>query len=225
MRTLYSDLIKRGYLEVNPFAGFTAKKVGEKGRRAFLLGEARAVALAVATRRRLLFYALVLEYACYLRPAEMRRLRFEDFDLTNYTVHVPASKEKTWRAKTCLIPEHYRYLFDEPFWSAYPLRHFIFGKGFAPHASKQCGERTMNAIHREILKDLHLSGELSDLTGLSWYSWKDTGITDALYEIDPSTVQDQAGHADIAITMIYKAKGRGPKGMAKFKGSLGNEKH
>ncbi len=64
----------------------------------------------------------------------------------------------------------------------------------------------MEKKHRDILRKLKENGSLNDITGLQWYSWKDTGITDALDDIPLLAVQDQAGHSTPEMTLLYRHK-------------------
>jgi len=58
--------------------------------------------------------------------------------------------------------------------------------------------------HARILQRLHDSGALpGDISGLTWYSWKDTGISLHAAKTSPLATRDQAGHVDFAITDVY----------------------
>jgi len=63
-------------------------------------------------------------------------------------------------------------------------------------------------------------GELKNIAGLTWYSWKDTGITDALEDLPLMAVRDQAGHSDAKMTLKYYHKARVNKGMQRLKNRL-----
>ncbi|MCB9302579.1 MAG: site-specific integrase [Lewinellaceae bacterium] len=220
MGTVFRELVQRGYVDANPFEGISKRKQEAKRRRPFTEEEGRVVAAAIRREYPVLFYGMLLQYACFVRPSEMRGLRFRDVDPAEGVVVVSAEIEKTWREKVCTIPDAFLHYFREPFWSQYPGHYFIFGEGLRPHPSKPCGASTMNSKQHRILAQLKKSGALGDITGLSWYSWKDTGITQALYEVDPSSVQDQANHADISMTMRYKKKRARNEGMRRFKNRL-----
>jgi len=46
-------------------------------------------------------------------------------------------------------------------------------------------------------------GQLKDITGLHWYSWKDTGISLHTRNTSPVATKDQAGHTDLSTTSLY----------------------
>jgi len=43
----------------------------------------------------------------------------------------------------------------------------------------------------------------NDIEGLTWYSWKDTGISMHARKTGPMATKDQAGHRNLAMTSIY----------------------
>lgn len=195
----------RGYREKhsNIFADAKRKKPGKKLRRNFTEEEAKVVFGSMRYKYPLLFQALILEYACFIRPAELRRLKFSDINLEKGIVHVKSHQAKTHKDKFPVIPDSFRDFIDDEFFNKYPKNWFIFGKGFAPHESKSCGRNTMNAKHNRLLRALQEEGRLSDITGLTWYSWKDTGITDGMDFVHPTAIQQQADHSDLTQTMKY----------------------
>src|SRR5690606_11672075 len=77
-KIIFRTLQERGFIHDVPFQDFKYQPVGAKKRRNFTDQEARVVVQAIADRNRLLFYALVLQYACLIRPEEIRRLKFEN---------------------------------------------------------------------------------------------------------------------------------------------------
>ncbi|MEZ5038673.1 MAG: site-specific integrase [Saprospiraceae bacterium] len=219
-KMVFKVLVTRGYLEQNPFDGFHSLPKLKKQRRNFSDKEASIVAAEIAECDRLLFYGLLLQYTCFVRPSELRRLKFKDIDTVKGLVFVAEEHEKTRREKTCTIPNDFLLFFREPFWEKYPRHWFLFGEGWAPNEKRQCGEREMNRRHRLVLKNLLKQKKLDDITGLSWYSWKDTGITDAIYELHPSAVQDQANHADIQMTLRYRHRRPVNEPMRSFKNKI-----
>lgn len=58
--------------------------------------------------------------------------------------------------------------------------------------------------HAKVLARLKAEGRLTgDLTGLTWYSWKDTGISLHAHNTSPLATRDQAGHTSITMTEVY----------------------
>lgn len=220
LRTLCNKLVDRGYLQENPFSAQKMIKAQKKNRRNFTPDEARAVAQHIQREKPLLFLALLLEYACFLRPNEIRSLRFENINLATGIVHLHAAQAKDGEDRYTTIPSAFLPAFSPAFFGQYPGHWYIFGKGFAPHDSKRCGKSTMHHLHESYLKALKKMGTLQNIQGLTWYSWKDTGITDALNDLPLLAVKDQAGHSDPKMTMKYRHPEKVNPHMKKFQNRL-----
>lgn len=70
-------------------------------------------------------------------------------------------------------------------------------------ATKPASKSVAYRRHQKILKELKASGVLSNIEGLTWYSWKDTGITEHARKTSPLATRDQAGHEDFDMTLTY----------------------
>lgn len=220
LRTIINKLIHRGYLQENPFSNLPLLRPMKKQRRVFTHFEARAVAKYIQATDRLLFYALLLEYTGYIRPAELRRLKFENIDLKAGIIRLGDTQTKDKEERFVTIPSDFLQHFDVQFFAAYPAKWFVFGQNMAPHPDKPCGISTMYNKHLRALKELQRRGELADITGLTWYSWKDTGITDALEDLPILAVKDQAGHSDVKMTLRYRQAEKVNRSMKGFKNKL-----
>jgi len=207
LRAIWSELQERDIVKENPWAQTKSKEAEEKNRRNFTADEARAVFGYIKRHDVLLLYAIVLEYCCYIRPAELRRLRMSDIVLDQGIVIVRKAVAKTRRERIATIPALFLPLFDRGFFDQYPGQWYLFGEGWKP-SSKQTGKDRMYRRHKQVLERLHAGGQLKNIDGLSLYSWKDTGITDALEQMPLLTVQDQAGHASPGMTLRYRHKAR-----------------
>ena len=221
MRAIFNELVRKEYLHVNPWGEIPYMEKTEKVRRNFTLDEAQIVIRRVRRESELLFYALLLEYCCFMRPSEIMRLQGEDIDLNEGMVMLPSSKAKTKKTRYKTIPADFLHYFDHNFFKNIPPRYYIFGKGFKPGKPTHCNRDDMGKRHRKILLKLKKEGGLKDINGLQWYSWKDTGITDALENMPILAVQDQAGHHSPEMTLRYRHKKRINKQMQeKFKNKL-----
>ena len=201
---IFATLCDRGYISNNPFTGLPKKKVTRKSRRKFTDLEMKIVARAVKETDQLLFYALILQYSCLIRPIELSRLKFENIDTQNMCVTIWADQDKNKQPNTIPIPLAFHSYFKDSFWIDHPGHWFIFGNLWQPHPLKKCGERTMAYKHRKILRKLKNDGILDDIEGLSWYSWKDTGITDIIEQIGLEPARRQARHRYESTTRRYQ---------------------
>ncbi len=220
MRSIFNALLEREYIYQNPFSKIKKKEKTAKERRTFTEAEKKVVAKYISENDEWLFLSIVLLYACFIRPAEMRRLRFKNFDFKRGLIHMPSPLTKNKKPRTVTIPSGYLHYFRNEKFTNYPANYLIFGAKVKPHSSKACGHNTMNYRHGKILNKLQKLGLIEDIKGLSLYSWKDTGITDAASEVSLIDLMRQAGHQDPKQTMIYYNNRQVNEGMKKIGNQL-----
>lgn len=173
--SLFNIMIAEKWIEDNPFTSIKKKAVWEKRRREFTLEERRVVYTAVKKRDPLLFLALCLVYYSLIRPAEARRLkkRFINLKTGQITLPAPITKHRK-KTQYATLPKAVLQYFRE-YLEGVPSSHFIFGSGWSP-AEKMAGKNEMNRRHGLILEDLQRRGRVGNISGLSFYSWKDTSV-------------------------------------------------
>lgn len=204
LRALWEPMVERGHVDKNVWREVKFKsRMKVKRRRNFTQEEAELVVAEIYRTDEVLFLALLLQYACFLRPSEIRRLRRENINLQDGVVMVHEDQAKTGKMRVATIPDEFLPLLRVP---DCPGHYYIFGKGLEPHPRTACGRDTMGRRHKKVLERLQKAAKLRDIEGLTWYSWKDTGITDALDELPVLPVQDQAGHHSPNMTMKYRHK-------------------
>lgn len=205
---LFEVLVQREYLKKNPFGSIKKKKEPQKMRREFSAHEKGIIASYLYDNYRGVFLAVLFTYYGFIRPAELRRLKFKDFSVKDGTITLLPTITKNHKKRVVTIPDGVMVsLFKEDFFDT-PANYFVFGKGLKPHHTKQCGHNTINYYHRKALKELKQSGKLESIDGLSFYSWKDTGITDHGEYLSILELMKQAGHQDPKVTMKYYNRSR-----------------
>lgn len=157
-----------------------------------------------------MFRGVLLQFFCYIRPVELLRLRFKNFDLGRGVVTVESSDAKSWKKRVVTIPKSVLHYFTDGIFDKQPANYYLFGR--RPIGNRrwslepwtvQISEGRMYIRHRRVLWRLRDAGKLGDITGLHWYSWKDTGISMHTRKTSPVATKDQAGHADLSITSVY----------------------
>ncbi|MEL6627441.1 MAG: site-specific integrase [Bacteroidota bacterium] len=206
LRGGWTILEQRGYVAINIWKSIPIKKAPAKKRRAFTPYEAQTVIKRVREQDELLFYALLLQYCCFIRPKELSRLRRRHVDLQRGIVEVPGREAKSHEERFPSIPRSFLSYFDAQFWDRIQPNEIVFSKGWVAGGTSSCGRNQMNNRHRRVLEDLLEEGALDNIEGLSWYSWKDTGISEALEQLPLIIVQDQAGHTSPDMTLKYRTK-------------------
>lgn len=209
MKALFSELMQRGYITENPFAGIPEKKEEEKERRAMTDEENRCIAAEIRATDRELYLVVMLLANCGIRPGEQARLRVGDVRLDAGIVKMEGWQTKNKEAANIpipakIVPELRELIADVP------PNWWLFGPTLKPHPKTPCIRNRMNTRHSKVLARLVKRGELADTEGLSLYSWKDTagGLLINEEHLDILTVQEFMRHKDIRHTHRYiKRKG------------------
>lgn len=212
---MWNELIDREHCAENPWAGIKKRREEEKKRRPFSPEERRVVAAEIESRDYWLFRGLLLQYFCYIRPEELRRIRFRAFDLGAGLVKVESFEAKKWKTRLATIPRSVLHYFTDNVFNQYPANYFVFGMtgdrrtGYQLEPSLKAASKSVAyRRHQKILRELKSAGRLQNIFGLTWYSWKDTGITEHARRTSPLATRDQAGHQDFDMTLIYYQKGQ-----------------
>lgn len=210
LRALWSELVDRDICRENPWKSIKPAREEEKKRRAFSPEERRMVAAEIERLDYWLFRGVLLQYYCYIRPEELRRLKFRAFDFARGLVKVESFEAKKWKTRWATIPRSVLPYFLDGRFETYAANLFVFG--MAGSRQEGCrlepGNRAASKSvayrrHKRILEQLKSAGKLTTLDGLTWYSWKDTGISEHARKTSPLATRDQAGHGDFDMTLRY----------------------
>lgn len=201
--TLFNKLVNREYIARNPFEKISMLEREEKKRRAFTDEEKEIVLAEIYAKDYWLFILVLLHRLTLLRRTECYRLRFNNFNLVESYVYLPKSATKNGRVGVVTIPHDFRKILIDPRFSSNPANYLLFGPNGQPHPSLSAGENTYKERHRAILLRLKEAGKLADITGLSMYSWKDTGMTEFAKVLRPIELRDQARHSSIDQSLVY----------------------
>lgn len=202
IHAVFQTLVDRNYIKKNPFKGFEKRKVPRKLRRCFNNEEKRIVFDAIKKKEPYLLCAVILLYACAIRPSEMRRLKLRNIDLELGVIVMDGTITKNKNDDVVTIPHEFLDYLSEC-WDEAPSYYYVFGAGFKPDPDRSCGKNQMNKRHREILEHLVKTDQLEDATGLSLYSWKDTGVTELSKKMDIVSIMKHVRHQSLEETKRY----------------------
>lgn len=215
LRSVWSEIADGDTTVQNPWKAVKLLPVHEKKRRIFTEEERRAIAEHIEQTDYWLFRGLLLQYYCFIRPCELSRLKFRNFDLARGVVHIHWFEGKTKRDGWCTIPSSIMHYFTDGVFDKQPANYYLFGKRGDGRRMKddRMGPALVPARddraykkHVKVLNRLKALGKLSDVEGLTWYSWKDAGISAHVHNTSPLATRDQARHTDFETTLIYYHK-------------------
>lgn len=201
--TLFIRLKDEEYITVNPFSKIKKRKREEKTRRPFTPEERGIVLAEIYACDYWLFVIVILHRLLLLRRTECYRLRFNNFHLAEGYVQLSKSSTKNGKQGIVTMPNALRDFLADGRFSGNPGNYLVFGLDGLPHPSRSAGENTFKQKHRSVLLRLKAAGKLADITGLSLYSWKDTGMTEFAKVLRPIELRDQARHASIDQSLEY----------------------
>lgn len=209
LNTLWTEMVEREMSPGSPWKIIKPARQEAKTRRPFTPEERRIVADYIEKTDYWMFRGLLLQFFCYLRPCELARLKFKNFDLGLGVVRIPAEDAKTEKERWATIPNSILPYFRDGVFDQFPTNKYVFGlvetgRGdWEMQPSKvPANENRMYKRHRKVLERLKETGLLHDFAGLTWYSWKDTGISMRAGAALLAT-RNQAGHQDVKMTMVY----------------------
>lgn len=202
LRILWGEMIEREMCTENPWRSIKPAREQEKQRRPFTPDERRIVAHEIEHTDYWLFRALLLQFFCYVRPVELCRIRFKNFMLEKGLLKVERYQAKTWAERWVTIPASILPYFQDGVFDRQPGNYYVFGLYLVP-GLHPTNENRMYKRHRKILERLKADGRLANISGLSWYSWKDTGISMHSRKTSLLATKDQAGHTTTEMTLVY----------------------
>lgn len=197
IKGMFQELIERELIEKNPFDKIKRKPKTKKIKEMFEPKEMELVSAYYKKHRPWMYKALLLQFYCWIRPEELRRLKFMNFDFRRGVLKLRNNHAKNNDDDNITIPKAIIGEFLNPEFAKYPYNWYVFGAKLKP-ARGQCGERSMNALHDTILTKLKINR-----AGLVWYSWKDTGMTLLSEKLTPRELQKHARHSSLEVTENY----------------------
>lgn len=203
MSAFWNELISRDLIEANPFANRKRLKASPTERRCFTIEERKAVFAWLFEHDRRLFYAAMLQFSCLIRGTALRELRFSMIDFSTGVISLPGRIEKNSKPTFKTIPLSLLKYFAEPDFHNHPTNWLVFGAGMLPNKDQRCSRSEFNRRLQLCFLKMKKEGLVEDTTNLTFYSNKNTGITEMLARLPLMDVVNQAGHADPRTTMIY----------------------
>ena len=177
LRALFTELVQRQYLAENLVSKVKYRPEQDTIRRPLSEAEEHVIMQAIREDRALYFAYLVQRYLG-VRPGEIRNLRVGYFRLDQGMLVFPGRDSKNNRNGTVTIPDQLIPLLRSFGLEKANKTYYCLGskKGrvdglFGP---QKIGANTLSEKFRVVVRRLHKSGLLPDITGIQFYSLKDT---------------------------------------------------
>jgi len=198
MKTLFNELLSRGYIEKNPFVGL--KKQKEEISHQNLAYSNEQIELIKAELRNTdpqMWQFIQFIYYLYIRPSELRMIRIQDIKLQKATVHIRADISKNRKDAFVSIPENFKEEIRKMELQQYPGSYYLFTSLHQP-GLRPLGRNTMGDRYRKHIKRMGIN------KGYTLYSWKHTGVVRAfLAGVNIKAIQQQCRHHSIYETDKY----------------------
>lgn len=210
LRSLISELVRRGYMATNFAAAVKDRPKADPIRRPITEIEKAVLFREAFKTDRALALAMTLLGFLAIRPGELRDLKVGAIDLGRGLVSFPAAFSKNNRASIVTIPAEIVPVLASFGLDKWPATYYLFGSGKGKHnkdllpGPERIGKNTLSYRFRQVVRRLHRAGALPDIRGVEFYSLKDSL---AIYLLDNGVDVESAmrhfRHHDLAIFQRY----------------------
>ena len=199
-RTLFNWMIEREYCKINHFTKLSKKKTEEKRREVIPANVRKNIENHLRANDHPFLCVALLCYGCLIRPKEILNLKPGDFVMDKKVVQIPANVAKNGKSRVVAIPEYVLAEVAQLGLEKMPPDYYIFSDDFRPGKALK-NSRDIGRYWQKLRDTLQIS------KNISFYSLKDSGITDLLDAGVPTkVVQHHADHSSIEMTEKYNHK-------------------
>ena len=199
LKSFSTFCLNHNYITKNPTEGISG--IGRKSRKKIriVVPEPQLIKLNeyLHEKNQHFLLASYLLYYCFIRPAEMARLKLGYINLSKQTLFVPDTDSKNRRDGVITLPAKVIHLMIDLRVFDHDQDSYLFSDGFKPGKTKRTEKMFRDWWRYHVRKDLKFPEKYK------FYSLKDTGITNMLRHYDVLSVRDQARHSSILMTDIY----------------------
>jgi len=197
MKTFFNLLISQEWIMVNPFHKITRLATEEPEIVSFTKAELKVLQEHLPGDNRDLYFIACMIFYCFLRPAEIMRLRISHIDVAGMRIIVPGSVSKNKKHETILIPKPFQEIVKK-FDLNWPGDYYIFTRGLK-RGQKPAAPTRIAGYWREWANDHGIEKNI--------YSLKHTGVGMAIEAgINVRDLQLQLRHSSLEMTQVYLDK-------------------
>lgn len=197
--TFMNCFIEREWIDKNHFRNIKKMQVEIGRNTAFTDVEKDLLSKYLIANDKDLYYFTQFIYYCFIRRAELTRLKIENIDWKNKTIIVPSSASKNKKQESVVMPPSFLELIKDMNLQNLPKEWFIFGRELKPGPVQYINYNHISTRHNSICKKLGIDSQ----KGL--YSWKHSGAC-TLYPLlngDIYSLMRQLRHSELNTTQIY----------------------
>ena len=197
LRTFFSEMVDRKYMEVTPMEGFKFVRQ-DTGKNVTFSNEDERKFETVKRIDPNFYLATRFVRYCFLRRTELSKLQVKHLNWVNKTITIPSESAKSRVQDSVTIPKTLERMIERSGVLNLDPDTYLFGKHFVPSAEILKRLDDFSDMQRRINDKLDISEDST------FYAWKHTGVVE-LYNLtkDPYVVMRQCRHTDIKMTMIY----------------------
>lgn len=194
----FNEMVERGIIEKSPLKSIKRLKQTSGTNSTYSEEEERKLNKLMEKDNFNFFMATRFIRYCFLRRTELANLQVKHINWIGKTITIPSASAKSRIQDSVTIPTTLERLIIKAGYLDLDPEFYLFGKYFAPSATK------INRLDDFTEKQREYNLKLKVKEECTFYSWKHTGTVD-LYNITKDTyvVMRQCRHADIRMTMIY----------------------
>lgn len=199
LKSFSTFCLNHNYITKNPTDGISGLgRTSKKKIRTTLTDEHLGKLTEYLTKKNPHFLlASYILYYCFIRPAEMTKLKLSNINLEKQTLYVQDTISKNKKDGVITLPAKVIHLMIDLKIFDSPTDYYLFSKGFQPGKELRSEKMFRDFWSHYVRKDLKFSDKYK------FYSLKDSGITNMLRHYDVLSVRDQARHSSILMTDIY----------------------
>lgn len=201
MRTLFECFFTRDYIEVNVWKKIPKLKVKQSSLSFFTNAERDIIKNNLPQEHYPLYCISLLIYYCFLRPAEIVRLRICDFDFEKNQIIVKGSQSKNGKTQIVIMHADLCRALQKLNINRVPKDWFVFGttKSLLPSTTQIAPTRIADAWRWHVKQKYNITKNI--------YDFKPSGAAAAFdCGIDARQIQLQIRHASLEQTQIYLDK-------------------
>ena len=131
LKTIFNLLMKREYINFNPFNLIDKLREPEPEITAYSNKELDKIAKTLPNYNYQLYVISQLIFYCFVRPAELVRLQYKDIQWEHGMILLPGSKSKNKKSAVIILPDQLKKNLEK--WNLdYPSEYYLFAYGLNP---------------------------------------------------------------------------------------------